>query len=92
MYDLTQYVKKFKESEVENVSLANFDVKDLIEKHEKAIEILEAIEHFKRRKKMSIEMINGFQGTFPRLRAKLVNRVDTINRCIKRLEERYGNI
>jgi hypothetical protein len=92
MYDLSNYVKPFKESEVPNVGLANVSSRSLIEKHQTCIEILEGIIRFEQRKKHRIESIEGFAGTFPELRKKYVNDIDTINRCIKRLEQRYKRI
>jgi hypothetical protein len=61
-------------------------------KHKKRGELLEAIESFYRRKDIVSESINGFAGTFPSLRKKLDNRIDTINRCIKRFELAYSKI
>ena len=90
--DLSNYVKPFKESEVPNVGLANVSSRSLIDKHQTCIEILEGIIRFKQRKKHRIESIEGFAGTFPELRKKYVNDIDTINRCIKRLEQRYKRI
>lgn len=92
MYDLSNYVKPFKENEVPNVGLANVSSRSLIDKHQMCIEILEGIMHFEQRKKHRIESIEGFAGTFPELRRKYVNDIDTINRCIKRLEQRYKRV
>lgn len=92
MYDLSNYVKPFKESEVPNVGLANVSIRPLIDKHQMCIKILEGIICFKQRKKHRIESIEGFAGTFPELRKKYENDIDTINRCIKRLEQRYKRI
>jgi len=89
MYDLSNCVKPFKETEVPNIGLANISSRSLINKHQMCIEILEGIMHFEQRKKQRIESIEGFPGTFPELRKKYVNDIDTINRCIKRLEQRY---
>ena len=90
-YDLSSCVKPFKESEVSNVDLANFNIHLLIDKHQMCIEILEAIMRFEQQKKHKIESIEGFAGTFPDLRKKYVNDIDTINRCIKRLKQRYNH-
>ena len=92
MYDLSNHVKPFKESEVPNVGLANVSSRSLIDIHQMCIEILEGIMRFEQRKKHRIESIEGFAGTFPELRKKYVNDIDTINRCIKRLEQRYKRI
>lgn len=61
----------------------------LLEKHRRAVELLEAVMEMEHRKQNRIDDINGIPGTFPSLRAKLKNRVDTINRVIVRLENRY---
>ena len=92
MYDLSNHVTPFKESEVPNVGLSIVNVRSLIEKHQLCIEILEGIKHFENKKKHRIEIIEGFPGTFPRLRRKYINDIDTINRCIKRLEQRYKSV
>lgn len=65
---------------------------DLIKKHLTSIKILEGIQIFERRKQNKFESINGFAGTFPALRKKMLNEVDTINRCIKRLQSRYDKL
>lgn len=67
-------------------------IHSLIDKHQMCIEILEGMKYFESRKKRVIENIEGFAGTFPELRKKYVNDIDTINRCIKRLEQRYKRI
>ena len=64
---------------------------ELIKKHESCILILEAIQFYNRRISLNEESINGFAGTFPRLKTKYLNDIDTIERCIKRLEQRYNN-
>ena len=92
MYDLSNYVKNFKENEVPNFGLDNVSSRSLIDKHQMCIEILEGIMHFELRKKYRIESVEGFAGTFPELRRKYVNDIDTINRCIKRLEQRYQRV
>ena len=92
MYDLSNYVTPFKESEVANVGLSNVSSRSLIDKHQMCIEILKDIMHFEQRKKHKIESIEGFPGTFPKLRRGYVNDIDTINRCIKRLEQRYMRV
>ena len=64
----------------------------LVDKHQMCIEILEGIMNFEQRKKHRIESIDGFAGTFPELRRKYLNDIDTIDRCIKRLEQRYHRV
>lgn len=63
-----------------------------IEYLEKAIEIQEAIEHFKRLIRSKNDSINGFAGTFPELRKKYFDNIHTYNRCIIRLEERFEKL
>lgn len=63
-----------------------------LKRHERKGELLEAIESFYRRKEILQESINGFTGTFPKLRLSLENRVDTINRCILRLGILYNEV
>jgi len=92
MYDLSNFVKPFKDNEVPNVGLANVSSRSLIDRHQMCIDILEGIMQFEQLKKHRIESIEGFAGTFPELRRKYVNDIDTINRCIKRLEQRYKRV
>jgi len=89
---LETFVSPFKEEETPNQVRGDIDVASALEKLEKAKEILEAIETFKERKYISIDGINGFVGTFPRLRAEAINRIDTYNKCINRLYERYEKL
>lgn len=61
----------------------------LIQKHENCLKILSAIIRFRQRRKQKIESINGYAGTFPKLKEKYLNDIDTINKCINKLEQRY---
>lgn len=83
---------ELQKSKLLNVGLANVSSRSLIDKHQMCIEILEGIIHFKQRKKHKIESIKCFAGTFPELRRKYENDIDTINMCIKRLEQRYKRV
>ena len=66
------------------------DYKDeLIKKHVTALNILEAIKTFERRKELAIGSIEGFPGIFPRVRRELLHKIDIYNRSIKRLYSRY---
>lgn len=66
---------------------------ELIKKHERQIEILEAIQQFERKRKAKIENIEGFGGQhFPSLKKKWENDVDTINMAIKRLYKKYEQL
>jgi hypothetical protein len=87
---LKTWVREFDKSEVENVECGDFS--KLIEHHRNAINKLEAIKEFEKRKSLKIESINGFAGTFPELRAKYVNEIDTINRCINRIFKSYKRL
>jgi len=89
---LKQYVTPFEESETPTKAIDEFDLESEIERHDKAEKILQAILSFRNKKKAIISHIEGFGGTFPRLRAKYVNDVDTINRCINRLHSRYKKV
>jgi hypothetical protein len=68
------------------------DTKELIAKHEKSIAILEGIQHFKSMIKHYNDSINGFGGLFGDLREKYTDKIDTYNRCIERLYNRYNNL
>jgi hypothetical protein len=87
--EILDYAIPFRSDEVPHVSVPTFNVDMLKARHERCIEILEAIESFRNRKKRLIENIGGFGGIFPELRKKYVNNVDTVNRCLKRLEAKY---
>ena len=65
---------------------------ELIEAHEKCIEVLEAIRTFERFIKSAHENIDGFAGTFPELRRKYIHRIEIYQMCITRLQERYSKI
>jgi len=88
---LQNMVKVFKESEL-NTPEINIDTHNIIDNHQMCIEIMEAIQSFKNRKQNRIDSINGFSGTFPELRRKYVNDIDTMNMCINRLYSRYENL
>jgi hypothetical protein len=64
-------------------------MKELIEKHQTCIEIIDAILFFKRRIKLYEEWIHGFPGTFPGLRRKYERNIEIQNMCIARLLQRY---
>jgi hypothetical protein len=81
-----------KESEISDIVSDGMNTESLIKKHERCIEILYAIKYFEERKKNRIESIDGFAGLFPELKQKYINNIDIINRCIKRLIERYNRI
>lgn len=61
----------------------------LIEKHKKLIQILEAIQDFKRRRIMVNDWITGFPGTFPDLKRKYEHRLIIIDASIDRLKSLY---
>ena len=89
---LVNHVKPFDEKEVNESLLTPSKIHCLIKTQERGLEILEAIKSFDTRRRLEIESINGFPGTFPSLRAKYVNNIDTINRCIDRLYLRYKKV
>ena len=60
-----------------------------IDKHEKAIEILEAIQSFYRKIKSKQESIEYLGCNFPTLKAKWLNDIDTLEKCIKRISDNY---
>jgi len=62
---------------------------NLIKKHERAIEILEAIESFQRQKQRCIESANSYQDWLPELAKKCRNDADTKQRCIDRLHLKH---
>mgnify|MGYP000970647621 FL=1 len=62
---------------------------ELINKHQKCIEILEAIQTFEMLIKSAQENIDGFCGTFPELRKKYNHKLEIYQMCIERLMKRY---
>lgn len=88
---LEKMVIVFKENESKTKEI-KIDTHNIIDNHQMCIEIMEAIQSFKNRKQLRIDSINGFSGTFPELRRKYSNDIDTINMCINRLYLRYENL
>lgn len=64
----------------------------LIHHHQCALNLLEAIRAFEMRKELVQMHKDGFYSDFPVLIRKAENRIDTIERCIARLQERYGKV
>ena len=87
---LKKAIRVFDEIEVKHQLLKDIGTTSLLQKHQEAMNILCAIVEFKDRKKNIIESIERLAGTFPRLRAKCVNEIDTINMCINRLSLKYN--
>ena len=87
---LSNYIKPFKGNEV--TPTVNIDTTSLIDKHQSLIELAEAIHSFQMSRKLTIQSIEGFGGTFPELRRKYIHNIDIYNRCINRLKERYNRI
>jgi septation ring formation regulator EzrA len=63
-----------------------------IKLHERCLEILQAIQSLKVRRQCNRDSLNGFQGTFPSLRRRLENNIDTLDKCIIKLNNKYQNI
>lgn len=63
-----------------------------IKRHERCLEILQAIQSLKVRRQCNRDSLNGFQGTFPSLRRRLENNIDTLDKCIIKLNNKYQNI
>jgi hypothetical protein len=56
---------------------------------ERLTEILNAIDAFERRIDLDKGSLDGFPGTFPRLRAKYLNDIDTREKCIEKMWKLY---
>lgn len=65
------------------------NTQEQIERHQMCIQILEAIQHFENVKNHKQESISALGGMLPELRKKYINELDTYNRCIERLNQRY---
>jgi predicted nucleic-acid-binding protein len=86
---LEQY--PFNESEIVEVE-NEFDLQNELNKVNKQQKILEAISGLKKRKNTYIEIINGFPGTFPKIRRQYTDRIEKIIETINTLIERYNKI
>ena len=64
----------------------------MIDDLQKQIALVEGIQHFEMRINHTKQNIEGFCGTFPELRKKYTEDIDTYKRCIKRLLERYNKL
>jgi hypothetical protein len=60
-----------------------------LNKLETCVKIVEGIRLFKRLIESQQESLDGFQGTFPELRRKLIHRIEIYQKCVQRLEQRY---
>ena len=67
------------------------NTKELIEKHYKAIQLLEAIETIERRIGYTQEALNGYGGQFVWLREKYTHELEIQQKVLKRLKSRYDN-
>ena len=65
---------------------------ELIEKHEKAIEILQGIKGFELRIKLNMNTLNGFPGVFPKIRNRCYHDIEIQKKCIIRLINSYNQI
>ena len=86
---LTDYAQPFSDAEIPAANHTIHDVERLKKQHERCMELLDAIRSFQVRKQLKREHIEGFAGTFPALRARYVNDIDTLNRCISKFEAMY---
>ena len=67
-------------------------IKERINRQMLGLEVLEGIEYFETRIKLTKESINGFAGTFPELNKKYEHNLIIFDMCIKRLNQRYNKI
>jgi hypothetical protein len=64
-------------------------MEQLIKKHENLIKVLEAIVTFRNRIESTVHNMKVLNGNFPNLINKYYNEIDTYERCINRLLEKY---
>lgn len=57
--------------------------------HQTCIELIEAMDHFKRMVQLTNDSIEGFPGSFPELKRKYNHKLEIYRACINRLEDRY---
>lgn len=67
------------------------DTKTIIDYHERCIEIMEGIQSFQRLIHMVRQNLDTPGAVYPTFVAKYENKIDTWERCIVRLLERYNN-
>jgi hypothetical protein len=70
--------------------MENLDFK--MQDHQTAIEILSAINYFKRMKELTGESLNGMARMFPNLKKKYEHQTIIYTMCISRMENRYTNL
>ena len=66
--------------------------RELIDKHELAIEILEGVQSFERRIKQKKDSIQGIAGHFPRLIQEYTDNIYIYHKCIDRLLQRHDKL
>ena len=59
------------------------------ELHKQCLNILRGIEHFENRAEVTLSEARRTENLFPVLNQKHLNRVDTFNRCVNRLNKKY---
>ena len=92
MNEISTYFRPLEKSEVPEIELPVIDFESRRKNLELCTELIGGILYFQRRRKLLTESIETFAGTFPELRAKYINQLDTVNRCIVRMHERYNKI
>jgi hypothetical protein len=60
-----------------------------VNKHNKCLELLEAILSFEKRKKDRLKNVEHYKDYLPTLSKKYQDNVEIIDRCIDRLKQRY---
>ena len=69
------------------------DIQKEIEKHEKAIELLDAIEHFRNKKRCKLEDVDSKQGSLlPSLKKKWLEHAGMYEILINKLIKRYNKL
>ena len=92
--DLKKHIKPFDRSEVRWYGLPyGLDFQDQIERAERMKGLALGIVELQKRREGCLEAINTtLGGVIPELRAKHINRIDTINRAIRRLTDAYTRL
>jgi|688.fasta_scaffold37606_4 hypothetical protein len=66
----------------------NLDISNLKIRFEKALKIIDAIEHFEGKKRVLLDSSNGHGMMFPNLRTKYLHQADICERASKRLTKK----
>lgn len=89
---MRQFFEKYDPTRVETKADESLNIPALRKRLNDKLELLTGIERLKERKQCAIESIEGFIGTFPKLRDESYDDVSILNMKINELTELYKNM